>query len=312
MNVSIRPLEEKDAYVSYKWRNDPDVFKYTGNVYDHIITLEDELNWIRKVVDNKNDYRCAIIADGNYVGNIYLTDINESSAEYHIFIGDKRAWGKGVAKQASILILKYAFNNLGLSYVRLSVRPKNDRAMNLYNKLGFNIISKDKEFYTMLLNQSQFKDVDIVRVRENRGGGNTLSINDLLLQFEKSKIFLPVDDIWLYADKLINKAVIFEAWVDTELAGCCACYMNNPQGRAAYISYIGVNECYKRIGIGTKLINRVEYVAISNRFNSIELEVYKNNLSALSFYSKHGFVSIEDRSDRLLMRKLIDSVNLLS
>lgn len=132
------------------------------------------------------------------------------------------------------------------------------------------------------------------------------------MQFEKSKIFLPVDDIWLYADKLINKAVIFEAWVDTELAGCCACYMNNPQGRAAYISYIGVNECYKRIGIGTKLINRVEYVAISNRFNSIELEVYKNNLSALSFYSKHGFVSIEDRSDRLLMRKLIDSVNLLS
>ena len=31
MKVTIRPLVESDAYTSVKWRNDPEVFKYTGN-----------------------------------------------------------------------------------------------------------------------------------------------------------------------------------------------------------------------------------------------------------------------------------------
>ena len=49
MEVKIRPLREEDAYVSYKWRNDPLVFKYTCNRYTSEITLESELEWIRRV-----------------------------------------------------------------------------------------------------------------------------------------------------------------------------------------------------------------------------------------------------------------------
>ncbi len=30
MQVVIRPLQESDAYISYKWRNDSEVFRYTG------------------------------------------------------------------------------------------------------------------------------------------------------------------------------------------------------------------------------------------------------------------------------------------
>ena len=30
MYVTIRPLQVEDAYTSVKWRNDTDVFKYTG------------------------------------------------------------------------------------------------------------------------------------------------------------------------------------------------------------------------------------------------------------------------------------------
>ena len=137
MQITIRPLQEEDAYTSVNWRNDPDVFRYTGNTYANIITIENELEWIRKVISNKNEYRCAILADGKYVGNIYLTDINEESAIYHIFIGDKNYWNKGVAKQASVLILKYAVEVLQLSFVKLSVRIENVAAVQLYKKLGF-------------------------------------------------------------------------------------------------------------------------------------------------------------------------------
>lgn len=63
MKVTIRPLVESDAYTSVKWRNDPEVFKYTGNTYKNEIKIENELEWIRKVTASPTDYRCAILAD---------------------------------------------------------------------------------------------------------------------------------------------------------------------------------------------------------------------------------------------------------
>ena len=68
-------------------------------VYKNVISLETELEWIRRVIQNENEYRCAIFVDGEYVGNIYLTDITEFTANYHIFIGNKNFWGKGVEKE---------------------------------------------------------------------------------------------------------------------------------------------------------------------------------------------------------------------
>ena len=74
MNVKIRKLVENDAFTSYVWRNDKEVFMWTGNTYKNEISLETEIDWIKKVIANRNEYRCAIIVDEQYVGNIYLTN----------------------------------------------------------------------------------------------------------------------------------------------------------------------------------------------------------------------------------------------
>lgn len=150
MIVTIRPLQEADAYTSVKWRNDPEVFKYTGNTYKSEILLETELNWIRKVMANENEHRCAILADNVYVGNIYLTDITKESAHYHIFIGNKDYWGKGVAKQASEQILKYAFDVLKIKAVYLRVKKQNVSAFHLYLKLGFIERKEDANWVEMV------------------------------------------------------------------------------------------------------------------------------------------------------------------
>lgn len=154
MEVKIRPLEPKDALTSVKWRNDPEVFKYTGSVYTHTITLENEIEWVNRVIGNVDEYRCAIIADGKYVGNIYLTGIHDEEAEYHIFIGDKSFWGKGVAKMASQLIINHGFENLHLTRINLSVRPQNTAAHRLYQNLGFRETSRDTDFIHMTLTQT--------------------------------------------------------------------------------------------------------------------------------------------------------------
>lgn len=152
MIVRIRPLREEDAQVSYKWRNDTEVFKYTGANYDHEITLEDESNWIRRVSKNENEYRCAIIANEEYVGNIYLTDIENGHATYHIFIGNKDFWGKGIAKEASRLIINYGFNVLNLETIELEVRKQNKRAFELYKSLGFQIREYNNDWIKMTIN----------------------------------------------------------------------------------------------------------------------------------------------------------------
>ena len=159
MDVFLRRLERDDAYVSYKWRNDPDVFKYTGTVYDHEITLETELQWIESVIKNNDEYRCAIIADSCYVGNIYLTNIDDEKAEYHIFIGDKSYWGKGVAKKASVEIIRYGFDYLNIKKIVLEVRPQNNSAIRLYEKLGFAMVEENSNFVTMEIDRAKYQEL---------------------------------------------------------------------------------------------------------------------------------------------------------
>ena len=154
MNVTIRPLQEEDAYTSVRWRNDPDVFKFTGNTYSHEITLDCELNWIRKVINNADEYRCAILADDIYVGNIYLTNIEQGKAEYHIFLGNKEFWGKGVAYKASLLILEYGFIKLKLNSITLKVNKGNMSAYHLYKKLGFVDINSEDGWVEMVIMKS--------------------------------------------------------------------------------------------------------------------------------------------------------------
>lgn len=46
-------------------------------------------------------------------------------------------WGKGIGKAAMALILEYAFHELNLHRVFLQVFSFNERAIRLYEKMGF-------------------------------------------------------------------------------------------------------------------------------------------------------------------------------
>lgn len=158
MDINIRPLRIEDAQISFKWRNDPEVFKYTGNTYSNLITYETELNWIKKVINNPDEARFAIEVEGRYIGNIYLTNINELSAEYHIFIGDKTFWGKGIGEKASLLIIEYGFKILNLRNIFLNVRHENKRAISLYQKIGFREIEFNESFVKMIISNPLYNE----------------------------------------------------------------------------------------------------------------------------------------------------------
>ena len=142
-NIILRPLKLSDANVSWKWRNDIEVWKFTGSKPNTFITQEIELFWLQNALKEKNSKRFAIIVDDIYVGNIQLTDINTLTAQYHIFIGNKDYWGKGIAFHATQQIIFYCKTNLFLKKIYLFVNPLHTKAINLYLKSGFLIVSDE-------------------------------------------------------------------------------------------------------------------------------------------------------------------------
>ena len=63
-----------------------------------------------------------------------------------IGIGDRDQWGKGYGRDAISLVLSYAFRELNLHRVQLSVFEYNERAIALYEKLGFRQEGVYREF----------------------------------------------------------------------------------------------------------------------------------------------------------------------
>lgn len=146
MKITIRPLEEKDAYTSWRWRNDPEVFANTVRRYSGPVTLQNELDWIRTVLDRPDERRFAILADGIYIGNVYLTEVKNEEATIGIFIGNKKYWNKSAGSETYKQILSYASNILRLSTIKCLIRTENIASRRLNEKFGFFPTRIDDEF----------------------------------------------------------------------------------------------------------------------------------------------------------------------
>ncbi|CAH0147866.1 GNAT family N-acetyltransferase [Chryseobacterium sp. Bi04] len=150
-NVLIRPLVKKDALTSYQWRNDDEIWQFTGSKPNITITKEIESEWIEKVLQDNSSKRFAIICNEEYIGNVQLTNINSDSAEFHIFIGKKDFWGKGISQLATYQILYYAKEVLKLNEVYLFVKPENIAAIKSYRNNNFVVTEESSEQLKMSL-----------------------------------------------------------------------------------------------------------------------------------------------------------------
>lgn len=138
-SVYLRPLKIEDAQISYQWRNNPKIWRFTGYRPDRYITPELEAEWMANVLKRENEKRFAICltSDDRYIGNIFLTDITATEAQLHIFIGDIKYWGGGRAYDATKQIIEYAFNDLRLQHIYLFTNKDNKAALAAAMRLGW-------------------------------------------------------------------------------------------------------------------------------------------------------------------------------
>lgn len=139
--IYLRELKESDLEAINTWRNDHDIVDLLGANFRYI-NLETDKEWFQGYMRNRNNQvRCSICLRESHevVGLISLTSIDylNSNAELHIMIGKKDCQNKGVGTLAVREMIKHGFLNLNLERIYLSVLVSNERAINMYKKVGF-------------------------------------------------------------------------------------------------------------------------------------------------------------------------------
>jgi ribosomal-protein-alanine N-acetyltransferase len=135
---SLTLADCSENYLS--WLNDTDVNMYLeSGFYQH--NMQGLVDFVNGYQSNKKAVFLVIRLKENnkHIGNIKIDKINyiHRNCEYGIMMGDKTEWGKGYAKEASIAIINYTFEVLGLNKVNLGVIDSNIVAVSIYEKMGF-------------------------------------------------------------------------------------------------------------------------------------------------------------------------------
>ena len=139
MTVYLRPMGYEDTDLIVSWRNQEAVRR--NFIYQERFTKESHENWIHTMVETGKVVQMMICETegGRPIGSVYLRDIDRrhNKAEYGIFIGVEEARGKGYGTMAARLMIRYAFEEMGLHRLFLRAFTDNVRAIRSYEKAGF-------------------------------------------------------------------------------------------------------------------------------------------------------------------------------
>ena len=135
VDVRLRKFEERDVPNKVKWINDAENNQYLH--YDLPLVEEKTYAWFQTLGNRTDRYDAVIEYGGIPVGIIGLLEIKDGRAEYYITMGEKQYKGKGIAKEATRMLLDYAFLNLKLEEVYLYTEEENIGAQRLFEKCGF-------------------------------------------------------------------------------------------------------------------------------------------------------------------------------
>lgn len=134
---NLRMLKIEDAVFMLEWMHDPNVnsnFKFDFAS----MTKEKVIDFINTSFNNETQHFAFVNENDEYLGTISLKHISytDNNAEYAITTRTC-AQGTGAAYKATMALLKYAFDELGLHRVYLNVLEENERANAFYKKCGF-------------------------------------------------------------------------------------------------------------------------------------------------------------------------------
>lgn len=123
------------------WLNNPAVYQHMNMQYP--ITFLETEKWFERTVINNSRIDFVFEEESGIIAMTGLTNIDTSNglAEFYIMV-NPNLQGKGYGLKTTEFTLNYAFINYNIHKVYLYTNSFNERANNLYLKLGFELEGK--------------------------------------------------------------------------------------------------------------------------------------------------------------------------
>ncbi|MBI5305857.1 MAG: GNAT family N-acetyltransferase [Chloroflexi bacterium] len=142
---------DKDAEVVAHWSRDSEYARLLdtdpATPRSTPQTKESIQKWMENDDPTSFGFMIRTLADDKLIGFVGLSGISWSSGDgwVGIGIGERDYWGKGYGTDAMRVLLRFAFTELNLHRVSLSVFGYNARAMRAYEKAGFRVEGRARE-----------------------------------------------------------------------------------------------------------------------------------------------------------------------
>ncbi len=144
----LRRHRAEDFGAVARWYRDPELARLT-RYQTRPMTIDETERFFRTRLLSADALAYAICERPNerLVGFTTFSslDADNGSVLFHITIGERDAWGRGLGSEATALMLEHAFDHLALHRVALSVFSFNTRAIRSYEKVGFRIEGRLRE-----------------------------------------------------------------------------------------------------------------------------------------------------------------------
>lgn len=155
MSISLRELSVKDAPLMLEWMHDPDIQKFFKKDMLAKTILDAEQFCSDAILSGTpctgDSLHFAIVNEADeYLGTISLKniDVEHKNAEYAISTR-KKAHGKNIAYEATLLLMDKAFFHYGLHRIYLNVLSNNIAAIKLYKRCGFRFEGEFREHFAI-------------------------------------------------------------------------------------------------------------------------------------------------------------------
>lgn len=138
--IRLRKADKSDIDALYEIKNDKKAAAMLGGFSNGYSKIDIE-NWITYHNNNKNEvlYLIETVNDSKVIGHVGLYDIDYRvrKAEFAILIAGDENQDKGYGSLCTKYMIDYAFGELNLRKVTLTLLNDNKRALSLYEKYGF-------------------------------------------------------------------------------------------------------------------------------------------------------------------------------
>jgi len=171
--IELRRHAPRNYSLYAEWYGDPEIWHLTSWAASPLNrSAVEKMFEDRELSQTDDSFAIHVKGDDEPIGVISLMNKSEAnqSAELSVIVGHRDDRHKGYGTEAIDRLLRYAFEELGLNRIGLSVFDFNEEAISAYEKLGFRAEGRYRQ---AIKRRSGFHDAILMSILKNEYGSSS-------------------------------------------------------------------------------------------------------------------------------------------